>query len=155
MCGIEHRLVVQRILHPPNEAFCECATALRNLIEINAGQGIAPRIEFSLYLFNPQNINIRRQPVIQLVKQIESFNSYVGAQPRNLPKGMNTSIGATRANDVYWLCKQSFRCGPKLTCNSARTLLFLPAVISRAIVFESQFPRSHDAPPEVFRMLRD
>ncbi len=56
----------------------------------------------------------------------------------NLAEGMHTSIGAPCCMQTYWTIGQARQTGFKRALNRDRIGLYLPAVITRATIFEPQ-----------------
>jgi hypothetical protein len=56
----------------------------------------------------------------------------------NLAEGMYASIGAPCRMQTYWTICQARQTGFKRTLNRDRIGLYLPAMITRAIIFEQQ-----------------
>jgi hypothetical protein len=92
--SIAHRTFVQTIFYPPDIALCECAPSLRYLIEVHACHCVTTGIEFVRGIFDLEHIDIRRQPVIELVEQINPLYSWSSPQSSNLSKGVHARVGA-------------------------------------------------------------
>ena len=59
---------------------------------------------------------------------------------RHLRPSMHARVGAPRALDVHRASEELLRRFPQLALHGSRVVLFLPAAILRAVVFDGQLP---------------
>ena len=97
--GAAHGRGVQTILHPPDERLGEGRAAAGDLVEIDARDRVMPRMKAVVRPLRVQDVDVGRQEVVDLARQLQRIDRLVRAQMGNLPGGMHSRIRAARSDD--------------------------------------------------------
>src|SRR5215510_10399617 len=141
---------VQPVLHPPDIFFAEGRAPRRDLIKVAPRNGVVARMKTIVGLFDLQDVDVRRQPVIYGVEDLlRTGNVFRPASARrefqmgDLRQRMNSGVGAPRAADLDLSIEEIFSGLAQFAGDRARVRLLLPSAVARAVVFKGEFPGFH------------
>src|SRR5262250_2411055 len=141
---------VKSVLHPPDVFFAEGRAPRRDLIKVAPRNGVVAGVKTIGGLFNFEDVDVRRQTVIDGVEDLlRAWDVFRPAPARresqmgDLRQSVNAGVGAPGAADLDLSIEEIFSGLAQFAGDRARIRLLLPSAVTRAVVFKRDFPCAH------------
>src|SRR5204863_8491079 len=125
--GELHRRDVEAVLDPPDERLGKRGAARGDLVEINARLRVVPGVEAIAGARGGQDVDVVRQQVVELARELQRIDGLVRAQMRYLRRRVHAGVGTPGAAHVD-LAQDLRRRADEMTLDGFRRVtLRLPA----------------------------
>jgi hypothetical protein len=139
-----HPIDVEPISDPPDERLGERRSAERDLIEVTTGDGVMARVETMRHDQCRQDIDVRRQILIQLSQENLARQRRADVEMRDLRQRVNARIRSASSVELEVLAAGHRANSPiDFALDRPCILLNLPAAVARAGVLDRELEARH------------
>src|SRR5439155_26163677 len=89
-----HPRDVERVLDPPDERLRKRGAALGDLIDVAPRHGVVPRVEPMRHLLNREDVDVRRELVVDTPPEDLAGERGADVEMRDLRRGVHARVGA-------------------------------------------------------------
>jgi hypothetical protein len=136
--SLPHPVRIKVVFHPPAVRLFKSSPSFRDEIDITSGYGIVPGMKTAICFFSMEDMDIRRQEVIDPDDQFLNGNLRSYLKVCCLPEGMDSAVGPPCSVKLIPLSREKLVQNiEKLPLDGAAAFLCLPPVIPGTVIFQN------------------